>query len=191
MCRSWDIMSLGQKQLPACHCGLWGEGMDTGHCSAATVTFSYAVLWMCSQATLVFLNCMLSWLYATLHTEFTCLYSPLSILPQVPHCSKLQNGQPVSSGLLLLCTEGAQQQHVLTKMCCMAAKMIYTEVKLLRLVKKIPPLHQNELHLQDSVVVIKYSHNENVTDTSFFTEVAWRTFIFSQLSEGIPHMLDR
>lgn len=92
-------------------------------------------------------------------------------IPRVPHCSKLQNGQPVTSGLLLLCTEGAQQQHVLTKMCCMAAKMIYSEVKLLRLVKKIPPLHQNELHLQDPVV-IKYSHSENFTDASFFTEVA-------------------
>lgn len=187
--------SLGQKQLPACHCRLWGEGMDIGHCSAATLTFSYADL--CSECALrphscfwaaCFLGYMQHYTLSSHACTAPCLYCTWA--PQVPHCSKLQNGEPVTSGLLLLCTEGAQQQHVLTKMCCMAAKMLHAEVRLLRLVKKILPLHQNELHLQNTVV-IKYSHNENVTDTSFFTEVAWRTFIFSEMSEGITHMLDR
>lgn len=53
---------------PARRCGLQGEGVDKGHHSAATVTFSYADLQREHKplATLTFLNCMLSQLSATL-----------------------------------------------------------------------------------------------------------------------------
>lgn len=55
--------------LPARGCGLRGEGVDKGHCSAATVTFSYAdlqqecTLWPCSCFH------MLPWLSATPHAH--------------------------------------------------------------------------------------------------------------------------
>lgn len=110
--------------LPARGCGLQGEGVDKGHCSAATVTFSYAdlqqecTLWPCS--------CFhtFSWVSAPrIHTHDTELARTALV------CTAHEASESPPAALLLL-TLAAQQPDVLTKARCMATTTRHPEVEL-------------------------------------------------------------
>lgn len=91
--------------LPARGCRPQGEGVDKGHCSAATVTFSYADLQQECSPWPCFLGC----LQHHTHTRMTPSWhtQPMPIVHMGPVSSPLA---PV-----LLHTQTAQQPDVLTR----------------------------------------------------------------------------